>query len=73
MVIDGENGYLLNPGDIDGFVKRIKTLISDPTKRRNFGERSKIIAKNFERDKIAEEWHRLYQRVLFKGCLDRIG
>lgn len=69
MVIDGENGYLLNPGDINGFVEKIKILILNQNKRRNFGEKSKIIAKKFKREKIAEEWHILYQKILYGNLL----
>jgi len=64
LVINNKNGYLLNPGDISGFVKKIKILILDPKKRKLFGEKSKMIAKRFEKEKISEEWNRLYKKIL---------
>jgi len=65
MVIDGENGYLLNPGDIDGFVEKIKILILHPGLRKDFGSRSRIIVQKFAREKIAEDWNKLYQKVQY--------
>lgn len=63
MVVDGENGYLLAPGDIDGYAERLTKLVRDPSLRKNFGERSRAMAKNFKKEKISILWHRLYQTL----------
>jgi hypothetical protein len=37
MVADGENGYLILPGDVDGLANALEKLLSDEEKRRQFG------------------------------------
>ena len=64
LVIEGENGYLLEPGDIDGLVGKVTALISDPEKRAAFGARSRTIAESFSRESIALAWKTLYGEIL---------
>jgi glycosyltransferase involved in cell wall biosynthesis len=64
IVNDGENGYLLEPGDVDGFEKKIKLLISNPTLRIRLGSNSRMMADRFKKEIISEEWHRLYRGLL---------
>jgi glycosyltransferase involved in cell wall biosynthesis len=63
MVVDGENGYLLNPGDIEGYADRLARLVREPSLRKQFGERSRTIAENFKKEKISLLWHQLYQTL----------
>jgi glycosyltransferase involved in cell wall biosynthesis len=67
LVIDNENGYLINTGDISGFVDKIEILIKCPAKRKSFGKRSRLISENFRIDKISESWRDLYQSVIHNG------
>jgi glycosyltransferase involved in cell wall biosynthesis len=64
MVVDGENGYLLAPGDIDGYVEKITKMVQDPFLRKKFGEKSRTVAENFKKDKISLLWHQLYQTLV---------
>ncbi len=64
LVVEGENGYLLDPGDVDGFINKIYLFIKDPKKRFEFGIKSYEISKKFAKNKIAEQWHILYQELL---------
>ena len=63
-VLDGENGCLLEPGNIEGFISKLKVLMEKPELRMKMGERSREIIQNFRREKISEDWHLLYQRIL---------
>jgi glycosyltransferase involved in cell wall biosynthesis len=63
IVVEGENGYLLKPGEIEGFVEKLKVLISDKQIRMNFGLKSRIIAEKFRRNQVAREWCQLYQKL----------
>lgn len=48
QIKNGENGYLLNPNDIDGFAKRVIELIGDEEKRKEMGKKGKeYVRKNF--------------------------
>jgi len=37
LIIDGETGYLFEPGDVDGFARRLKELVADPALRSRLG------------------------------------
>lgn len=37
LVVDGETGFLVPPQDVDGFAKRLRELVVDPTARRTMG------------------------------------
>lgn len=63
IVVDNENGYLLNPGDVNGFVEKIELLALNPGLRKSFGNRSKTIVKSFSADRIAAKWQQIYQAI----------
>lgn len=44
MVIEGENGYLVEPGDVDGLARALNVLLADASRRRAFGARGKALA-----------------------------
>ena len=46
LVEDGNNGYLLESGDVKGVVNSILSLEQDPEKRMEFGQASKMIVEN---------------------------
>lgn len=46
QVIDGETGFLLEPGDISGFADRIITLLKNPTLASQLGNAGKLHIKN---------------------------
>lgn len=37
IVVDGETGYLVPPGDVDAFVRALRPLLSDPGRRAELG------------------------------------
>jgi glycosyltransferase involved in cell wall biosynthesis len=41
VIIDGENGYLVEPGDVPNLTNRVRHLIDSPTERRAMGERGR--------------------------------
>jgi glycosyltransferase involved in cell wall biosynthesis len=45
VVVDGETGWLVEPGDVDGFAQRVKLLLDDPSLRARMGVagRSRVI------------------------------
>lgn len=52
LVIDGENGFLIPPTNIDLFTDKLEQLINDRTLRTQMGETAYIFAKaNFEKEK----------------------
>jgi trehalose synthase len=41
QIQDGDTGYLLDPGDTEGFVRRVVELLSDPDKSAAMGVRAR--------------------------------
>ena len=65
LVEEGETGYLLSPGDVEGFHQKIAELLDDPEKQERFGVRGreKVTAK-FTWPDIAQGIINKYQEVL---------
>jgi len=57
MVSDNKTGFLVNEGDSDGWVKKIKILLDDEVLRKEFGKagRNRVI-EIFNWDKLAKEF-----------------
>lgn len=54
---DGENGFLVEPGDAPGYVKKINDFISDDDFRREFGKKAKkFTIENYSWEKIAKKY-----------------
>ncbi len=62
---EGVTGYMLSPGDIEGFYSRIVEMLENPEKMRTFGEmgRKRVIEK-FTWPHIAKEVIKRYQELL---------
>ena len=61
FIEDGWNGYLVEPGDVQGIVKALSDLLHDPDQRRKFGERGFALAK--ERYSWESVGKRIYQHI----------
>lgn len=46
MVVDGSNGCLIGPGDVEGLVRVLEDMLGDAKKRAEFGKRSLLLAKD---------------------------
>lgn len=61
---DGENGYLINPGDINMLAKCISLLINDSSLRECFSQRSYLLIKNsFSLDTKIAELKEIYKKL----------
>jgi trehalose synthase len=62
QVIDGENGYLVNPFDYKGCAKRVIKLLKDPKKAKEMGERGKNhVEQNFLVTRQLLDWIKLFK------------
>ena len=67
QIDDGITGYMLPPGDIVGFHKRISELLDDEAKRRQFGKVArKKVTERFSWPRIAKGVHAKYKELLEK-------
>jgi N-acetyl-alpha-D-glucosaminyl L-malate synthase BshA len=65
VVADGETGYLIAPGDIDTFARRLDRLVEDPEASRAMGERGRARATElFSANRIVGEYLDFYRQVL---------
>jgi glycosyltransferase involved in cell wall biosynthesis len=65
MVIDGENGFLIDPDDSDALADRLRRLVDDPGLRRRLGEAARSRAEaRYDVRRMAEAYHRDYLELL---------
>jgi glycosyltransferase involved in cell wall biosynthesis len=64
VIKDGQNGILVKPQDIDGFVKNILLLKNDKPLLAKLGfEAKNSISRNYNWDKILVEYSRIFQKL----------
>jgi len=65
VVIDGETGYLLPPGDISAFVDKLDAIVENPGRFLEMGERGHERARSlFSSEKIVGQYLDYYREVL---------
>ena len=63
VIDDGENGFILEPGDVDGFVNRILSLHEN--KRKELGESAfQKIKTDFSIFRMVEDYEKLYLEII---------
>lgn len=60
--VDGETGFKFDADDVDGFVRGIEKLKSNPNIRYKFGNRANAISKEFDISKAEEVMQEVYTR-----------
>ncbi len=63
IIDDGVTGFLVKPGDIDGFSEKMERLMRDQTLRYEMGERAARSVRRFDREGILDEWESLLMKV----------
>ncbi len=65
LVMDGINGYLFKPGDIEGYYNALLELSKDRSKLLSMGRESLRIVKNFDADIIFDKLLTIYNKILY--------
>jgi len=63
-IVDGENGLLVEPDDIPGLARALKTLLDDGSLRVHMSEAARRSAQRFSLDRMLDETRRLYLELL---------
>ncbi len=64
IIIEAENGFLVEPESIEMFAEKMDLLMADPVRRRQMGEKAKESTKRFGREHILDEWEALLQGMI---------
>lgn len=63
LIRDGENGYLVQPDDAQGFAKRLLGLFEDGALCREMGDRAHASAQSFTADRVQQELAEIYMNL----------
>ncbi|MHC1779988.1 MAG: glycosyltransferase family 4 protein [Bacteroidales bacterium] len=63
IITDGEDGFLVTPGDIQTLAQKICFLIENETIRKEMGSKARLRAQEFRLEKLALDWDRLFKEV----------
>ena len=63
IIKDGENGFLVETGDIKVLAERINQLIGDDQLRKQMGKKAKEMSKGFSEEKIMKRWMDLFAEL----------
>jgi glycosyltransferase involved in cell wall biosynthesis len=64
MVVDGETGLLVPPGDVEALSAAMRRLIDDPELRAQMGEAGQERTENFAAEKILPRFEALYEQLV---------
>lgn len=65
VVVEGETGYLLPVGDVDGMAVRAIEILSDDARHLRMGARAREIAiERFDENRIVPRYREMYERVI---------
>ena len=66
LVIDGENGYVNEVNDIEGFAKSVEKLYLNEKLRNDFGKKSIESVKKYSLENVLEEMKKIYSIIYFQ-------
>jgi 1,2-diacylglycerol 3-alpha-glucosyltransferase len=63
LIEDGRNGYLVAPGDVEGFSTALQAVLQSPNAGRDMGQHSRKLAEQHALGQVASRHEALLQRV----------
>ena len=63
LITDGENGFLVENGDIEGLADRLLYLITRSDERKRMGKNAFESAKEYSEDKVMSKWINLFNEL----------
>ena len=64
LLLDNQNGFLINPESSDEIIEKITVILDDKTLAQKFGEKSSELIQNYEWSKIGQKYLELYKSLL---------
>lgn len=66
VIRDGQDGFLVEPGDKETFAARLRQLIEDEELRRRMGQAAKVNSQRFSLDNVMKQWEELFAELTSK-------
>lgn len=63
IIVNEENGFLVEPGDVEGFAEKMELLMADPKRRRWMGQKARESTERFRKEQILDEWEDLLKEM----------
>lgn len=63
IVTDGENGFLVEPGQVEVFAEKMELLIQDENMRRQMGRNAAKSTERFKKELILDQWEMLFENM----------
>jgi len=64
IIINNENGFLVEDGNIDSFVQKIELLIADENLRIQMGKNAKNSISKYDLESIMQQWKALFENLI---------
>ncbi len=63
IITDGVNGFLIEPGDMDGFADKLLKLMTDYELRKSFSDNARKDLYRFDMDSVIEQWVEMLESI----------
>ena len=63
LIHHGVDGYLVEPFDCDDMVRKIETLIENPSLRNRFAENALLCMDDFKLKKVTKQWKDIFESL----------
>ncbi len=63
IITDGEDGAVIEEGDVNGYVNRMLELMQDDSKRQRMARQAIVSSQQFSQERIAEKWKMLFDEL----------
>ena len=68
IITDGEDGIVVEEGDVDGYVNSMLDLMQNDVERQRMARQAIISSQRFSQERIAEKWKMLFDELDDKNC-----
>ena len=62
IVTDGQDGYLVEEGDVEALAERMGRLMGDDALRKHMGEEARIASARFDEERVMAQWQQIFQQ-----------
>ena len=64
IITESEDGFLINPYDVDSFADRLVQLINDGELRKKMGEKGQRKSQLYQIDSVGRQWKQLFDELM---------